>query len=220
MLDESGVTVDPSAEAEWLRRSASLYRQVSEPLKALAGAVRAKEALPGDENAWLAVEAATRNLRDAATAAKSGLGAAPTPRTTEIRKINRAVFDHAVAAADAIDHGLETPNEFEASVRRMNEAMANINDLAAATNRRSKDLTAWAVAHQQPGAATTRRRQAIPAQVRREVWRRDEGRCVDCGSRERLEFDHIIPVIEGGSNTARNIELRCESCNRSKGARI
>ena len=40
------------------------------------------------------------------------------------------------------------------------------------------------------------------------------------GSRERLEFDHIIPVSEGGLNSARNMELRCESCNRSKRARI
>lgn len=59
-------------------------------------------------------------------------------------------------------------------------------------------------------------RQAISSAVRREVWRRDEGRCVKCGGRERLEYDHIIPVSKGGSNTARNIELLCESCNRSK----
>ena len=64
------------------------------------------------------------------------------------------------------------------------------------------------------------RRESIPESVRHEVWRRDEGRCVDCGSRERLEFDHIIPVSKGGSNTARNLELRCETCNRRKGATI
>jgi hypothetical protein len=63
-------------------------------------------------------------------------------------------------------------------------------------------------------------REPIPERVRHEVWRRDEGRCVDCGSRERLEFDHIVPFSKGGSNTARNLELRCESCNRTKGARI
>jgi 5-methylcytosine-specific restriction endonuclease McrA len=64
------------------------------------------------------------------------------------------------------------------------------------------------------------RREAIPERVRREVWRRDQGRCVDCGSRERLEFDHIIPLSRGGSNTARNLELRCESHNRARGAEI
>jgi len=63
-------------------------------------------------------------------------------------------------------------------------------------------------------------RLAIPTKVRHEVWRRDEGRCVKCGSRSNLEFDHIIPVIEGGSNTTRNIELLCELCNRSKGKNI
>ncbi|MHB1787783.1 MAG: HNH endonuclease [Acidimicrobiales bacterium] len=41
-----------------------------------------------------------------------------------------------------------------------------------------------------------------------------------CGSRCRLEYDHIIPVSRGGSDTARNIELPCEVCNRAKGARI
>jgi hypothetical protein len=69
-------------------------------------------------------------------------------------------------------------------------------------------------------AVETPRRESIPESVRHEVWRRDQGRCVDCGSRERLEFDHIIPVSQGGSNTARNIELRCETCNRRKGAAI
>lgn len=63
-------------------------------------------------------------------------------------------------------------------------------------------------------------RQPISESVRHEVWRRDGGACVDCGSRERLEFDHIVPVSRGGSNTARNIELRCEVCNRRKAANV
>ena len=63
-------------------------------------------------------------------------------------------------------------------------------------------------------------RQPIPSAVRREVWRRDQGKCARCGSREKLEYDHIVPVASGGSNTARNLELLCESCNRSKSASI
>jgi hypothetical protein len=63
-------------------------------------------------------------------------------------------------------------------------------------------------------------RESIPQSVRNAVWNRDKGRCVDCGSRERLEYDHIIPIAKGGSNTARNLELRCETCNRKKGAKI
>ena len=34
----------------------------------------------------------------------------------------------------------------------------------------------------------------VPESVRIEVWRRDQGVCAQCGSREKLEYDHIIPV--------------------------
>jgi hypothetical protein len=63
-------------------------------------------------------------------------------------------------------------------------------------------------------------RMPIPSEVRREVWRRDGGVCVKCGSRLNLEYDHIVPVSKGGSNTARNIELLCQDCNRAKSASI
>jgi hypothetical protein len=64
------------------------------------------------------------------------------------------------------------------------------------------------------------KRQPIPSKIKREVWRRDMGKCIFCGSNERLEYDHIIPVSKGGSNTARNIQLLCEKCNRKKASNI
>jgi 5-methylcytosine-specific restriction endonuclease McrA len=66
----------------------------------------------------------------------------------------------------------------------------------------------------------TSSREPIPIEVQQYVWRRDNGRCVKCGSQIKLEFDHIIPISRGGSNTARNIQLLCERCNRSKWANI
>lgn len=59
-------------------------------------------------------------------------------------------------------------------------------------------------------------RKGIPERVRNEVWRRANGRCARCESVENLEFDHMIPLSKGGSNTARNLELLCEKCNREK----
>lgn len=64
------------------------------------------------------------------------------------------------------------------------------------------------------------RREAIPRVVQREVWQRDGGRCVECKSKEKLCFDHIVPFSRGGSNAVRNLQLLCESCNLSKGNRI
>ena len=63
-------------------------------------------------------------------------------------------------------------------------------------------------------------REPIPRDVRVFVWQRDEGRCVQCSSPENLEYDHIVPIARGGSNTERNIQLLCEPCNREKGAEI
>lgn len=72
-----------------------------------------------------------------------------------------------------------------------------------------------------PVAETPRpRREAIPRAVQREVWQRDGGKCVECLTREKLCFDHIVPFSRGGSNTIRNIQLLCEKCNLSKGNRI
>jgi hypothetical protein len=66
------------------------------------------------------------------------------------------------------------------------------------------------------GDESSNKRRGIPPEVRRAVWVRDQGRCVRCGGRERLEFDHIIPFSRGGSDTERNLELLCENCNRAK----
>ena len=65
-----------------------------------------------------------------------------------------------------------------------------------------------------------KRRKSIPQDVKDKVWNRDGGKCVECDSKEGLEFDHIIPISKGGANTYRNLQLLCESCNRKKSDKI
>lgn len=64
------------------------------------------------------------------------------------------------------------------------------------------------------------RRERIPQDTKIAVWQRDQGRCVECGDQSELEFDHIIPLAMGGSNTMRNLQLLCGRCNRRKGATL
>ncbi len=67
----------------------------------------------------------------------------------------------------------------------------------------------------------------IPAEVRRAVCERDQGRCTfvgnaghRCDSRTLLEFDHIVPVARGGRATVDNLRLRCRWHNQLEAARV
>jgi 5-methylcytosine-specific restriction endonuclease McrA len=68
----------------------------------------------------------------------------------------------------------------------------------------------------QTEAASAARRERIPSDVRAFVWARDNGACVQCGSEQDLQFDHVIPVSRGGGNAAGNIQVLCGDCNRMK----
>ncbi len=73
------------------------------------------------------------------------------------------------------------------------------------------------------GGATGR---AIPAAVKRDVWRRDRGRCcyVDrasgrrCGSQHLLQIDHVVPYARGGAAEPNNLRLLCAAHHRYRHA--
>jgi hypothetical protein len=61
----------------------------------------------------------------------------------------------------------------------------------------------------------------IPSEVKKEVWKRDAGKCVVCGSNTNLHFDHDLPFSKGGTSlTANNIKLLCAKHNLQKSAKI
>ena len=62
---------------------------------------------------------------------------------------------------------------------------------------------------------------SIPAHVKRAVWQRDRGQCTfvsasghRCEGRERLEFDHVVPVARGGEPTVEGMRLLCRAHNQ------
>lgn len=95
------------------------------------------------------------------------------------------------------------------------DVRALINE--AANRRRLQLEKAHALQAMSQELDTRASRQPIPQGVKVTVWQRDGGRCVSCASQENLEFDHIIPLAMGGSNSARNLQLLCQVCNRRKG---
>ncbi|MFV3408944.1 HNH endonuclease [Bdellovibrio bacteriovorus] len=61
----------------------------------------------------------------------------------------------------------------------------------------------------------------IPGEIQAAVFKRDQGRCVKCGSTENLHFDHILPYSKGGSSKkVENIQILCAKHNLSKGNRF
>lgn len=79
-------------------------------------------------------------------------------------------------------------------------------------------------------ACNQARRAAAPITeaVRREVLARDGTRCRHCGrtcrryarhertGRDRMEFDHLVPIASGGDSRAANVVVSCLGCNRGR----
>lgn len=61
----------------------------------------------------------------------------------------------------------------------------------------------------------------IPSEVKKEVWKRDEGKCVICSETQNLHFDHELPFSKGGTSlTSKNVRLLCMKHNLQKSANI
>ncbi len=67
---------------------------------------------------------------------------------------------------------------------------------------------------------TERASRSIPQSVKLAVWQRDQGKCVQCGATEYLEYDHVIPHSKGGASSEGNLQLLCRKCNLAKSNRI
>ncbi|ACG75361.1 HNH nuclease [Anaeromyxobacter sp. K] len=129
--------------------------------------------------------------------------------------VSKAFLRKLDAARDALSHAMP-------GATREDVLEAALDQLLAERSRR-KRLTA----KPQKTVRASQRREHIPAQVRREVWERDGGRCTfalasgePCGSTHRLELDHIVPLARGGPSTADNLRIRCRGHNLEEARRV
>jgi hypothetical protein len=100
-------------------------------------------------------------------------------------------------------------------------AKTNTTTATSATNETNAKMNSKT--NGKPTKATSKakkRARYIAAHVKREVWKRDRGRCAfvgthgRCRERGQLEYHHVIPFADGGATSAENLQLRCRAHNQ------
>lgn len=76
-------------------------------------------------------------------------------------------------------------------------------------------------------SSPSRRSRTIPAAVKREVWRRDQGRCgyvgrdgQRCSATTLLEYHHRVAFADRGASTVENLMLACTRHHRRESERV
>ena len=65
------------------------------------------------------------------------------------------------------------------------------------------------------------KRKTFSAELKAELYKAQAGKCMYCGRKlsiDLMDIDHKNPIAKGGSNSKRNLQLLCRTCNTRKGA--
>ena len=168
---------------------------------------RAASAKGAEQTSAAKTQAAS--VRGAASAAKQEAGAD--------RAAPSAAKVSAQAAAQPGDEAADRPDT---------SAAKPATDTTSAPKTRRLGRPAATARTRTSAAKTGGTGRTIPAAVKREVWRRDRGRCryVDrtsgrrCGSQHLLQIDHVVPYACGGAAEPNNLRLLCAAHHRHRHA--
>lgn len=236
-----GPKLRPGSAEDWLRHSAfkskreveallarlhpqppvpSVIRKLPEPKTAIASSPSFMGSTPVSVDLPAASEAAISPAA-ALVAAPAGSTSAPASRRPVVAPLSESHYKLQVTIGAAARERLR---QIQALMRHR---LPN-GDPAAIVEYALEALHADLLKQKAAQVATPRAgRQAreakgryIPASVKREVWRRDRGRCAfvapdgrRCGSEHGVEFHHVQPYAVGGEATPANIEMRCRAHN-------
>lgn len=65
-----------------------------------------------------------------------------------------------------------------------------------------------------------KQRRTISKRKRQEILAKYKFKCCFCGSKERLEIDHIQPYSKGGTDELHNLQVLCKPCNLKKSDKV
>lgn len=135
------------------------------------------------------------------------------PLHTSVTKATRDKLDY---ARDLLGHAVRRGDVAEVLDRALDALIEKLEKRRFGAGSRSR------TARRGRGASG----RAIPMAIRHEVFRRDAGHCTfvgdtghRCESRNRLQFDHVLPLARGGQTTAVNLRLRCQTHNQLEAER-
>jgi 5-methylcytosine-specific restriction endonuclease McrA len=145
------------------------------------------------------------------------------PKTADESRLHitvpRSLLRKLEAARDALSHSKPGASEaeiLEAGLDLLLERSAKRKGLVKKPRSATPPSPRKAVDAPRPARSDRH----IPAHVRREVWKRDGGRCQwplegggICGSTYQVELDHIVPLAKGGASTAGNLRCACRPHN-------
>jgi hypothetical protein len=127
------------------------------------------------------------------------------------------------AYSQAQDHINKALNTVELGISTRIEAIRELNDKRESIQAIMDELMECLA--NSPSASYFERRKAASyhtskPEVRVRILMRDGYACKACGDSQDLTLDHILPVIEGGSDEDDNLQCLCRRCNSSKGPRL
>ena len=155
-----------------------------------------------------------RRARSGSRPAEGDAKPAPAAKEQAVRERG-----HAPAVQDAAIHVHMTPTAESTEERTPRPSRQRATDRRGAAGTKPTGAVT-------PASERCASGRAIPAAVRRQVWRRDGGRCcyVDrqtgrrCNSRHLIEIDHILPYAMGGGAEPANLRLLCGAHHRHRHA--
>lgn len=179
-----------------------------------------------------------RNAERISVERRAKYAANPEPVREAMRK--RYSSDPAARCADSKEWRDKNPEKCKAMARSYYVANAESAKAAARQyhiSNRSKNLSGGRVrskAHYEKNkdqyylraAARRAMKSGSPGKLSRGIRKRlfdsQGGMCVYCGVAlcASPHLDHIIPLVKGGAHTDDNVQLLCQSCNLSKGAKM
>ncbi|HXS81994.1 MAG TPA: HNH endonuclease signature motif containing protein [Methylomirabilota bacterium] len=188
---------------------------VPAPMNAPAQAVANTEGLP--------VPGRVTAPPEMPTPAPPALPAAPqrrvaplSPGRFELRlTISQEMHDKLMRAQELLGHAVPSGDIPQLLERALDELIAKQEKLKFAATDKPRAVR-----------RSSKNPRHIPAAIKREVRKRDDGRCTyvsdeghRCKERRFLEYDHELPVARGGQTTVANLRLRCRAHNQFEAER-